>query len=54
MQIKSIKWLAMAALSVLALAGCTTTRSAAPAQAQEATPDYLIGPGDNVNIIVWS
>jgi polysaccharide export outer membrane protein len=56
MQIKSIKWLAVAALSalsVLALAGCSTTRSAAPAQAQEATPDYLIGPGDNVNIIVW-
>jgi polysaccharide export outer membrane protein len=52
---KSIKWLAMVALSALALAlsGCATTRSAAPAQAQQATPDYLIGPGDSVNIIVW-
>jgi polysaccharide export outer membrane protein len=52
---KSIKWLAMAALSALVLSGCASTRGAAsaPAPAQEATPDYLIGPGDSVNIIVW-
>jgi polysaccharide export outer membrane protein len=50
---KSIKWLAMVALSALALSGCATSRGVAPGQAQEATPDYLIGPGDSVNIIVW-
>ncbi|MDB5905924.1 MAG: sugar transporter substrate-binding protein [Massilia sp.] len=52
---KSIKWLAMVVLSAsgLALSGCATTRGAAPAQAQADTPDYLIGPGDSVNIIVW-
>jgi len=49
-----MKWLALAAvaLSALALGGCATTGSAGePSQA--ATPDYLIGPGDSVNIIVW-
>jgi polysaccharide export outer membrane protein len=52
---KSIKWLALAALalSTLGLGGCAGTRVAAPAVAQADTPDYLIGPGDNVNIIVW-
>jgi polysaccharide export outer membrane protein len=52
---KSIKWLALAAvaLSSLALGGCSTVRGVAANQAQEATPDYLIGPGDSVNIIVW-
>ncbi|MDB5754100.1 MAG: sugar transporter substrate-binding protein, partial [Massilia sp.] len=55
LQKKSIKWLAMVVLSALglALSGCATTRSVAPAQAQADTPDYLIGPGDSVNIIVW-
>jgi polysaccharide export outer membrane protein len=43
-----------AALAALALAGCaaTGTRTGAP-DAAVATPDYLIGPGDSVNIIVW-
>jgi polysaccharide export outer membrane protein len=51
---KSIKWLAWAALSALVLTGCGTTRGgAAPAQAQEAPRDYLIGPGDSLNITVW-
>ena len=56
LHLKSIKWLALAAvaLSVLTLGGCASTRSAAaPAVTQADTPDYLIGPGDNVNIIVW-
>jgi polysaccharide export outer membrane protein len=55
LQLKSIKWLALAAvaLSALALGGCATPSGAIPAQAQVDTPDYLIGPGDNVNIIVW-
>jgi polysaccharide export outer membrane protein len=51
-----IKRLALfaAALAALALGGCASTRGgAAPAEASVATPDYLIGPGDNVNIIVW-
>jgi polysaccharide export outer membrane protein len=45
--------LAAAAACALALGGCATaTRSAADA-AQASNPDYLIGPGDNINIIVW-
>jgi polysaccharide export outer membrane protein len=55
LQMKSIKWLALAAvtLSALALGGCASTRSGVAEQPQAATPDYLIGPGDSVNIIVW-
>lgn len=39
---------------VLALVGCSTP-SYPPAPATAATPEYnyLIGPGDNVNIVVW-
>jgi polysaccharide export outer membrane protein len=54
--IKSIKWLAMAAfaLSMLALGGCASTRGAGAGDASQVEAhDYLIGPGDNVNIIVW-
>eukprot|EP01032_Pedospumella_encystans_P024589 gene24589-27806_t len=47
------KWLACGALalSALALGGCAT-KQVLP---QEATPatDYLIGPGDNLSIVVW-
>jgi polysaccharide export outer membrane protein len=55
LQMKSIKWLAMGAvaLSFLALGGCSTVRSGGAGLGQEATTDYLIGPGDSVNIIVW-
>lgn len=43
-----------AAFSVLALAGCATSRTAPAMVADTAMPsDYLIGPGDSVNIIVW-
>ncbi|MDL2353710.1 MAG: polysaccharide export protein [Pseudomonadota bacterium] len=54
-QLQSIKWLAAGALALaaLALGGCATSRPAVPAAAPMATPDYLIGPGDSVNIIVW-
>lgn len=50
-----MKWLATAAAAVLALTlgGCASTKGGAPDQSQVATPDYLIGPGDSVNIIVW-
>jgi polysaccharide export outer membrane protein len=55
LQSKSIKWLALAAvaLSALTLGGCASTGHTPVEQTKVATPDYLIGPGDNVNIIVW-
>ena len=55
LQLKSIKWLALAAvaLSALALGGCAGPRTGAAPGPAPATPDYLIGPGDTVNIIVW-
>jgi polysaccharide export outer membrane protein len=55
LQSKSIKWLAFAAvaLSALALGGCASSRPTPVEQPKVATADYLIGPGDNVNIIVW-
>ncbi len=48
------KRLALAAGAGLALllGGCTTV-TPAPAQASGPHPEYLIGPGDSVNIIVW-
>jgi polysaccharide export outer membrane protein len=42
-----------AAACALALGGCATASRTAPAMAQATNPDYLIGPGDNINIIVW-
>jgi len=47
--------LALAAACGFALAGCASTPPApsAAAMAQAAPADYLIGPGDSVNIIVW-
>jgi polysaccharide export outer membrane protein len=42
-----------AAVGALILAGCSSVGGVAPADAAAKTPDYLIGPGDNVNIIVW-
>ncbi len=55
LQMKSIQWLALAALalSTLTLGGCASTRPAAAPMAAVDSADYLIGPGDNVNIIVW-
>jgi len=49
-----IKHTAVAAATVLALAlgGCAT-RAPLPPQTQVTNPDYLIGPGDSVNIMVW-
>jgi polysaccharide export outer membrane protein len=48
-----IKTTAVAAATVLALAlsGCAT--HTLPPQTQVTNPDYLIGPGDSVNIMVW-
>jgi len=43
----------LVAASTLALGGCATRGVPAPAQTQVENPDYLIGPGDSINIIVW-
>jgi polysaccharide biosynthesis/export protein len=42
-------------VGLLALAGCASGPVFPPAPAGSAAPDYtyIIGPGDNVNIIVW-
>ena len=64
LQLKPIKWraavtLAVVAFSALMLGGCastsTSTRAVQPGfdAAPASTPDYLIGAGDSVNIIVW-
>jgi len=46
------KW-TVAALAALTLAACSTTYPPAPAAAASADYNYIIGPGDNVNIVVW-
>jgi polysaccharide biosynthesis/export protein len=56
MQTKLVRVFAAGALvlGALGLGGCASTRSGAPVDAG-AVPqsDYLIGPGDNLSIIVW-
>lgn len=51
------RWLAgfAFALSILTLGGCAGTAQPplSAAERQPPTHDYLIGPGDSVNIIVW-
>lgn len=44
--------LACACATVL-LAGCRTQHALAPAEDSAPLHDYLIGPGDSVNILVW-
>lgn len=57
LHINSVKWLGSSAfaLAVLTLSGCATTSlpSLTDMEAQVPKHDYLIGPGDNVNITVW-
>lgn len=43
--------LSIAALSLVA--GCASNRPTAPAAAASADYSYKIGPGDNLNIVVW-
>lgn len=49
------KWIACFGITVLALfmGGCASTHLTTSSQGQVPDQDYLIGPGDNVNIIVW-
>jgi polysaccharide export outer membrane protein len=37
----------------LALGGCASTTRAPLSEAQVSNPDYLVGPGDTINIMVW-
>ena len=46
------QWLMIAA-SALILSGCASNYPAAPASAASDNYNYVIGPGDNVNIQVW-
>ena len=49
------RWLACFAFSILALGGCAGTAHQ-PISATDIPPpphDYLVGPGDSVNITVW-
>lgn len=41
------------ALGVLGLTGCASTANTAAPMAQAPEKDYLIGPGDNLSIVVW-
>jgi len=56
LQNKLIRILAGSALllAALAIGGCASNRASAPANAGPTpTDDYLIGPGDSVNVNVW-
>lgn len=44
---------AFVAASALVLAGCATKNPMATADVVAPANDYLVGPGDNINIIVW-
>jgi polysaccharide export outer membrane protein len=52
-----MQWLACSALALatLGLGGCASTKGGVAMTDVPAVPahDYLIGPGDNVNIVVW-
>ena len=45
--------LACVAASALVLSGCATKNPLATSSVVAPAKDYLIGPGDNINIIVW-
>jgi polysaccharide export outer membrane protein len=45
--------IALAAACALALGGCATRGGQQPVETQVTDSQYLIGPGDAVNIIVW-
>ncbi len=43
----------LVALGAALLGGCASSYPPAPAQAADAEYNYVIGPGDTVNIVVW-
>lgn len=43
----------VAIAAALAIGGCASHHPPLPSTSLEEGPDYLIGPGDNVNIFVW-
>lgn len=51
----NVRWLAIFGPLALAvgLGACATAYPPAPAEVEKFEPQYLIGPGDNVNIQVW-
>lgn len=51
---KVLKWLAIAAtsISLVSMVGCSS-HPAVPSAAASADYSYKIGPGDNLNIVVW-
>lgn len=51
----AVRWLACFAFafSILTLGGCATHPRLPAGEIQAPTQDYLVGPGDTVNIIVW-
>jgi polysaccharide export outer membrane protein len=48
----TVHWLAIA-LAALVITGCASSHPPAPAAAASADYSYKIGPGDNLNIVVW-
>lgn len=44
---------AVVAASALVLSGCATKNPMASSEVVTPANDYLVGPGDNINIIVW-
>ena len=49
-----MRWLAVLAVSMLMIGGCASTSHQSQVDdSQVQRHDYLIGPGDNLNIIVW-
>lgn len=55
-QCETLGWLSRvlaACLPALLIAGCATPYPAAPQSAMTDQYNYIIGPGDNLNIVVW-
>lgn len=54
LSLRAARW-AMAIVGVSLLAACATNGNLPPAPVSAATQDYnyIVGPGDNINIIVW-
>lgn len=46
-------WLTLSVAVLVIASGCASNRPAAPAEAASAEYSYKIGPGDNLNIVVW-